>query len=137
MRSAVVALVLSSLTAGSCLAQTYGQPGYQGAAPAYVSPRLPMGYAALGQGHATYSPGSGAYLAPRLDYLSGARLEIVAAPVAVTPTQVYVVIPDIRVLPSPVIVEPPQVHFIPGPAANAEAVRPETTEAPPATGTDH
>jgi len=116
MKTALVLGVVVGALAGPCLAQTYGQPrSHIGGTPAYVSPRLPLGYAALGQGHAVHTAGtgSGGYIAPRLDYGRGARIEIDAPPVAVNPTIVYVVIPDIRVSPSPVIVEPPQVYFVP------------------------
>lgn len=117
MKTALVLGVVIGALAGPSLAQTYGQPrSHVGGTPAYVSPRLPLGYAALGQGHAVHSagPNAGNYVAPRLDYGRGARIELDAPPVTVNPTIVYVVIPDIRVSPSPVIVEPPQVYFVPG-----------------------
>lgn len=117
----------ASALALECQAQTYGQIYSHAGSPAYVSPRLPLGYAALGQGHAVYSPQG--YRAPNIAYGAGPPIYVDAAPVRVAPDQIYVVIPDIRVRPSEVIIEPPVIHFV----AQAPAVEGPVPEEP---GTD-
>ena len=105
-----------------CRAQTYGQPSGDRRAPAYVTPRLPLGYASVGQGHVVYAPNDarGEYRAPQVDYLRSAPVYIDAPALRVAPTQVYVVIPDIRVRPSDVTVEAPVVHFVPETPSRSE-----------------